>query len=271
MTAVRALALVLAGAAWLACGADDDGGAGGDGGQGGGDGAAGEDGAAIDAAGPRRIADSVLFVQRGATVTIRFSDQPDGPGSCLSEPVAGCEIQTCMTGSVAPPRPDAGLVSVTPAESAGQSYLPDDGGTYPSGPAVIWEDGEPVTIAAAGAEVPAFEVELTGPADVDSVVSPPYPGPTIPRDQALLVEWTGTESLVAIAIGCQAEEFIQVRCPFPDGTTGQVPVAALQRLPACSAQLHVFSEDRRVIEPGPEWPTRVAVRGAILSTTATLQ
>jgi hypothetical protein len=270
MTAVRVAALLMVGAAWLACGSDDDG-AGADGGPGAGDGAAGGDAPAIDAAGPRRVADSILFVQRGGSVTIRFSDQPDGPGSCLSEPVAGCEIQTCMTGAVVPPRPDAGLVSVTPAETSGQSYLPDDSGTYPGSPAVSWSDGEPLTIAAAGGEVPAFAVDLTGPGDVASVVSPAYPNPTVARDQALLVEWTGAESLVAIAIVCQAEETVQVRCPFPDGTTGQVPVAALQRLPACSAQLHVFTEDRRVVEPGPEWPIRVAARGAILSTTATVQ
>lgn len=264
------LVLLLAAALTVACGSDDDGGAGDAGPIA--DGAARGDGpAAVDAAGPRRIADSVVFIQRGASSTIRFSDDPEGPGSCFSEPVAGCELQTCMMGAAAAPHPDAGLVSVSPATSDGQSYLPDDTGVYPASPSVLWEDGEAVSIEAAGAEVPAFRVDLTGPGDVASVVSPPYPNPTIPRDQALLVEWTGSESFVAIAISCQTDSFVQLRCPFPDGTTGEVPVAALQRLPACTASLHVFTEDRRVIEPGPEWPIRLATRGAILSTQAAVQ
>lgn len=263
------LALLVAGTLAVACGSDDDGVAG-DGGQLG-DGAPRADGAAIDAAGARRIADSVVFIQRAGQATIRFSDDPEGPASCLSEPVAGCEVQTCMGGNAAVPRPDAGLVSVTPDSTPGQSYLPDGNGIYPSAPGASWEDGEAVTIAAAGAEVPAFQVDLTGPGDVESVVAPAYPNPVIARDQALLVEWTGTESFVAVALSCQADQFVQLRCPFPDGTTAEVPVAALQRLPACTGNMHVFTEDRRVIEPAPEWPLRVATRGRILSTQATIQ
>ena len=263
--------LALAGATCVACGGDDDGGPAGDGGQVGGDASPGTD-APIDAAGPRRIADSVIFVQRGISSTIRFSDDPEGAGSCLTEPVAGCEIQTCSTEMVPPPRPEAGPVSVTAARGDGESYLPDADGTYPATPAVSWEDGEEVTIEAEGGEVPAFRVDLAGPGDVTSVVTPLFPNPIVRRDQALLVEWTGAESFVAIAIRCPQGESVQVRCPFPDGTTGQVPVAALQRLPACAgASLSVFTEDRQVIEPGPEWPIRVGTRGAILTTTATVE
>ena len=260
-------ALLVAGALWVACG---DGSSAGDGGQVG-DGAAQAD-APIDAAGPRRVADSVVFVQRNTSPQIRFSDDPEGPASCLSEPVAGCEIQTCSTEVVPLPRPDAGRVTVTPAGGGEQSYLPDAMGEYPLGAAVAWEDGEEVAIEAEGAEVPAFRVDLTGPGDVTSVVAPAFPDPIIQRDQALLVEWTGTEAFVGVAIRCPVEEPVQVRCPLPDGTTGQVPVAALQRLPACAgATFSVFTEHRQVVEPGPGWAIRVATRGQISSTTATVQ
>ncbi len=236
-----------------------------------GDGGAEAD-APIDAAGPRRVADSVVFVQRDTSPQIRFSDDPDGPASCLSEPVAGCEIQTCSTEVVPLPRPDAGQVTVTPAGGGEQSYLPDAMGEYSPGAAVTWEDGDEVAIEAEGAEVPAFRVDLTGPGDVTSVVAPAFPGPVIQRDQALLVEWTGAESFVGVAIRCPVEESVQVRCPLPDGTTGQVPVAALQRLPACAgATFTVFTEHRQVVEPGPDFAIRVATRGAIVSTTATVE
>lgn len=264
-----ALLLTLAGALCAACG-DDDGGAVGDGGQVGDSGA--EADAPIDAAGPRRVADSVVFVQRANSPQIRFSDDPEGPASCLSEPVAGCEIQTCSTEAVPLPRPDAGQVTVTPAGGGQETYLPDAMGEYPAGAAVTWEDGEEVAIAAEGAEVPAFQVDLTGPGDVTSVLAPGFPGPIIRRDQALLVEWTGAESFVGVAIRCPVSEPVQVRCPLPDGTTGQVPVAALQRLPACGgASFSVFTEHRQVVEPGPGWAIRVATRGAIVSTTATVE
>jgi hypothetical protein len=268
--AIRIIVLALAGAIGVGCGGDDDGGAAGDGGQVD-DGSPGAD-APIDAAGPRRIADSVIFVQRGTSSTIRFSDDPEGAGSCLAEPVAGCEIQTCSPELPVPPRPDAGAVSITPAGGGEQTYLPDAEGTYPTAPAVTWEAGEEVTVAAEGGDVPAFSLDAIGPGDVTSVVAPVFSNPTIPRDKALLVEWTGAESFVAIAIRCPTGDPVQVRCPFPDGTTGQVPVVALRRLPACAgASLNVFTEDRHVIEPGPEWPIRVGLRGAILTTTATIQ
>ena len=268
MTRARVLALVAG--MGLACGGDDDGGAG-DGGQVDGDGAPVAD-APIDAAGPRRVGDSIVFVQRATSTQIRFSDDPEGPGSCLSEPVAGCEIQTCSTEVVPLPRPDAGQVSVTPAGGGGETYLPNAMGEYGVLGAVSWEDGDEVTIEAEGGEAPAFRVDLTGPGDVTSVVAPVFPNPIVRRDQALLIEWTGTASFVGVAIRCPADEPVQVRCPLPDGTTGQVPVAALQRLPACAgATFTVFTEDRRVVEPGPDWAIRVATRGAIVSTTATVE
>ena len=95
MDLVRGILLALAATTCVACGGDDDGAAG-DGGQMDGGGTPGAD-APLDAAGPRRIADSIIFIQRGLQAQIRFSDDPEGPGSCMSEPVAGCEVQTCST------------------------------------------------------------------------------------------------------------------------------------------------------------------------------
>jgi hypothetical protein len=267
MHVVGTIAVVLAGMFCAACGGDDDAPVG--------DGGPGSDAAdvpGIDAAGPRRMADSVVFIPRAQSVQIRFSDDREGPASCLAEPVAGCEIQTCSTELITGSRPDAGLVSVTPAVAVGQSYAPDASGTYPTGPGVTWEDGEEVAVDAAGGAIAAFAVSATGPGDVTSVVAPVFPAPVIRRDEALLVEWTGTESFVAIAIRCAEGEPVQVRCPLPEGTTGQVPVAALQRLPACAnATLNVFTEDRHVVEAEPAGPIRIVLRGLIHTTTATVE
>ena len=268
MDVVRGIAVVLSGVVCAACGGDDDGGPGGDGGPGSGDAEV-----TADAAGPRRMADSVVFLGNGAQVLIRFSDDREGPASCLSEPVAGCEVQTCSNELITTARPDAGLVSVTPAVTVGQTYAPDASGTYPTGPLATWEADEEVTVEAAGGAISAFSIDATGPGNVTSVVAPVFPGPVIQRDQALLVEWTGAESFVAIAIRCaEVVEPVQVRCPLPEGTTGEMPVAALQRLPACaSATLNVFTEDRHVVDEGPEGPIRIGLRGLIHTTTATVQ
>jgi len=263
---VRGIAIVLTGMFCAACGSDDDAPVG-DGGPGSADAEV-----ADDAAGPRRMADSVVFIENSAQVTIRFSQDREGPASCLSEPVAGCEVQTCSNELITTPRPDAGQVSVTPAASAAQSWVPDASGTYPTQPFVTWTEGEEVAVEAAGGEIAAFSIDATGPGNVISVVAPVFPGPVIRRDQSLLVEWTGAESFVAIAIRCPDGEPVQVRCPLPDGTTGEVPVAALQRLPACaSATLNVFTEDRQVIDEGPEGPIRIGLRGLIHTTTATIE
>lgn len=221
------------------------------------------------AVGPHRIADSAVLIGRDVDSQIRFSADTDGPGSCLSEEVAGCEMQTCIGGEHPLPRPDAGVVSVLPTRGTPTSYPPDADGLYPSLPAASWDDGDDVTIAAAGGEVPAFSEVLTGPADVESVVTS-YPDP-IPRDQPLAVEWTGADSLVAIAIVCPMPPRVQLRCPFPDGLRGEVPVAAMERLPACEGTVNLFSEDRRVIEPGPDWLVRVALRGLVDTTPATIE
>jgi hypothetical protein len=221
------------------------------------------------AAGPHRIADSAVLIGRTVDSQIRFSADPDGPGSCLSEEVAGCEIQTCIGGDHPLPRPDAGEVSVSSTSGEPTSYSPDADGLYPSLPAASWDDGEDVTIAAAGGEVPAFSEVLTGPADVESIAGD-YPDP-IPRDQPLAVAWAGADSLVAIAIVCPVSPRVQLRCPFPDGLSGEVPVAALERLPACEGSVNVLTEDRRVVEPGPDWLVRVAVRGLTYTTPATIE
>jgi hypothetical protein len=223
-----------------------------------------------DAALPRRLADSVIFLS-SLGANIRFSADTEGPGSCLSEYVEGCEIQTCLDGGGSLPLPHAGLITTTSAAGV-IMFEPDEDGLY-SSESVLWSDGEEVTITAAGDQVPAFEEVLVGPGNIATVVAPPFGGGlVISRAEPLEVEWTGAEEFGGIAIRCDQAGSIQVRCPFDSGTSGVVPVAALERLPACvSANVTVFTENRRLVEPAPEWLIRVALRGGLHPTTATIE
>ena len=240
----------------------------GDGGSPSDDGSA-HDASAADAGGPIRLTDSKIFPQRASSTTITFSLAADGPGSCLSEQVAGCEVQDCvaLTGGV---RASAGTVTLT--TPLGEAvHVPGGDGAYPTTPAIDWEPGDTITLTVAGGDdVVAFEVSVPGPGTVTAVNAPALPeGVLVSRDEPLVFEWEGADTAVAAVVSCSLPEGIQqVRCRFPDGVLGgAMPAEALGRLPACDGNVYLLTEERVLTGP-PDLAVRFGPRGPIHSGTA---
>jgi hypothetical protein len=260
----------LALAAAVACGSGG-GGAGDDAGSGD-DGASAGDAGSPDAAGPVRLARAFVFAHRAQYTSVAFGTDTEGPGSCVVESVAGCELQTCVIGTPAPPAPTAGAVTIT-SPDGDFLYTPDDQGAYPTAPAVTWNPGDTVSVAATGDSIAAFTASVTGPASITSVSAPEFNGGVVvPRDQPLAFAWDGADAGVNAVVRCEAETLYQLRCVFPAGVmSSAVPAEALGRLPACpAAGLFLLTEDRTVVSAG-DLTIRFAARGPMFSGNATLE
>ncbi|HUS67918.1 MAG TPA: hypothetical protein VMZ28_25455 [Kofleriaceae bacterium] len=251
-------------------------GSGGGGGKDEGDGGSPTDAASVtpDGApiGPVRLTDSKIFPQRASSTQITFGLDADGPGTCLSEYVAGCEVQDCeaATGIL---HVSAGTVTLT--TPLGEAvHEPADDGLYPTAPAIDWEPGDTITLAVAGsADIAPFEAEVPGPGTITTVSAPDLAaGVTVPRDEPLAFAWEGADTAVTAAVSCPLPEGIQqVRCRFPDGVLGgTMPAAALGRLPACDGNIYLLTEERILTGP-PDLAVRFGPRGLIHSGTASVE
>ncbi len=222
-------------------------------------------------AGPVRLTDSKIFAQRAQSTQISFGLDAEGPGSCLSEIVAGCEVQTCEEGAGAV-RASGGTVTLT--SPLGEAvHMPDEGAIYPTTPAIDWEPGDAITLDVAGSEeIAAFDGMVSAPGSVTSVSAPALGEPlTVRRDEPLAFAWEGADAAVTGVVNCIPQQISQVRCRFPDGVMSAViPAEALGRLPACAGNVYLLTEQRILTGP-PGLIVRFAARGTIHSGAATIE
>ena len=245
-----------------------------------------EDAAQPDAgaAAPVRAGNSFLTLHDGdgyATMRAQFWAAASGPGSCSFEEVAGCRLSICEQVPDGP-RPHAGDIAVSSPVSEGV-LVPGENGGYPLVEdigAVTWSPGDEIEVAAAGGEVPAFQVTLIGPPSIDDVLSPDLDGDVavipVPRDQPFLFEWAGADEAVVALATCQANETtrFQARCELsPGANAGVIPPEALARLPAgCTGDLWLTTEAQRLVElDDGGWLVRVHARGPLFGSDATFE
>lgn len=229
-----------------------------------------QDAGAADAGGPVRITDSKIFPQRASSTTITFGLDADGPGSCLSEIVSGCEVQDCEAATDVV-HVSAGTVTIT-TPLGDTAYAPDEAGVYAAQPGIDWEPGDEITLSVAGsADVAAFEVTVTGPGAVTAVTAPPMDQPAlVHRGEPLTFEWEGADAAVAGVVSCTTVDGIQqVRCRFPSGVQGAtMPADALARMRPCdNASVYVLTEERVLTGP-PGLAVRFGPRGPIFTNNA---
>ena len=224
--------------------------------------------------GPVRLTDSKIFPQRNSSTAITFGIDTEGPGTCLSEVVAGCEVQDCedATGAV---HVSAGTVTLT--TPLGEAvHTPDVDNAYPVTPAIDWEPGDTITLTVAGAgDIPAFEASVPGPGAITSMSAPSADEPTVvTRGEPLAFAWEGADAAVTAVVSCNvaAGGIQQVRCRFPGGVqASQMPAEALERLPACdTANVYLLTEERVITGP-PGLAVRFGPRGPIFGNPATVE
>lgn len=191
--------------------------------------------------------------------------------SCLELiPVGTCEKYAC-TGSNA--TASAGVITIK-SSSGNISLSPDVNGDYgqqPSG-ASLWQPGEIVTIHAAGAEVPAFQLMIPGPA-VPTITSPGPTGLTIDRSTGLNIQWSGPSSAqIYVFLGSSGASPAAIECVF-DGAAGMgfIPPNVLTDFQAQeSASLAIASLSQSTIVAG-DWSVTGKLEAVAYDSTCTFQ
>lgn len=235
--------LVLALVFVVACGSDGGGGGGGDGGGGGGSDGGGSGGSG-DAAMPTR-AGALLFQSYDAMNTPSTSTRggvaaaelyASGAPCSTMQTIGPCVLLDC-TGA-APALVSAGTITFAGAAEP-VTLTPDAGNAYTrfmTSAAPLFAGGDSITVAASGADVPAFSTSLVMPGKT-TITSPAKPTPQSPqlninRTLDLTLQWTGS-SVGKVQIGLNDLARHTLLCGFDASAgMGTIPSAALMTLPA---------------------------------------
>lgn len=172
----------------------------------------------------------------GGRVDIAFST---GHTSCRSLGSSGpCEELDCSAAVTAGSH-SAGTITVTGA-TVPVSIPPGTNGVYPGYQATqaLFNGGETLTVAASGAEVPAFMKSVTAPGKA-TITSPAKPASGSPylmvnRAAGFSLTWTGGGSgKLMVSLFGGTNQTTRVTCKFDASAgTGMIPAAALMTLPA---------------------------------------
>lgn len=192
---------------------------------------------------------------------------PDGPCT-VSHPTSACEFLSCASTTSTPA--DSGDITVSGVAGAGILLFPNVEHIYNISrqDSALWSGGEPITITSLGnsadGQVPAFSTVLSAPGEVH-VTAPifaPLSALSIPRDEDLLVTWTGAsagELVVELSVVDSGIQTLNCRFPVLAGSA-TIPAEALASLPATTnATFQVRTEDSDLVIAG-DWEIKVLTR-----------
>jgi hypothetical protein len=221
------------------------------------------------------VGDGYIFVQQSASahqLLANFDVWTPSP-LCTFRDAGPCRIDRCSDPTV---HASAGQIGVS-VGSVTRTATPnlDAGANQGSWTGQLWQPGETVRIFAAGAEVPAFEESVQGPAPFTLIE--PAPGGTVGvlRAQPLRVRWSGGDfgtAVVAFAGRTTSGQSLQAKCSF-NAALGEssVPPEALVDLDAAQrVTLVSFAEGYKTFN-GSGWLLRVGARTQSVAATVVLQ
>jgi hypothetical protein len=176
-----------------------------------------------------------------------FTDYSGGGSRWQRSTIGPCELNVSGTGGV---EADAG--KLTFSGGAMPETLDHSPGGYNTLNLnqTLWPAGSTVSVAAAGATVPAWSAVVTMP-EAALPTGPDLAGtPSWPRTSDFTVTWQGGTKLVTISLSNSGGS---LRCDFPaTAKSGTVPAEALGRLAAGRTTVIALSTDRQVVSAG-EW------------------
>lgn len=180
--------------------------------------------------------------------------------SCTTKTSGGCTLSICQVPEPAkPPYASAGTLTLTGGArtltltpNADKSYT-----TLVDNTQTLWNGGEPLTLTASGADVPAFTTQLTAPTPV--VITSPLPpgagGPiSISRASDLQMTWTGGNGKVrggiSVSYASSTASLICVAAASAGSYT--LPAAMIAQLPASpmSGILFAYSDAQSQVVSG---------------------
>lgn len=212
---------------------------------------------------------------RGGTASASFYT---GAGICsVRETVGPCDVSHCMPGPPAG-QTSAGAITITGAQQP-ITLTPMSDKSYAqfTTAASLFAGGESITFSAAGADVPAFSHTLTTPSKT-TVTSPVEPATQlmVPRGAEYSVRWSGGRAGVVQVLLFASNPDIRLLCRFSaSGGTGNVPVAALMKLPVGDGGFAISAVNREAKVAGEYqveveayynavWPDNSTVSGPAL-------
>jgi hypothetical protein len=178
---------------------------------------------------------------------------------CRIDPVGGpCARVTCTPTTMH----DSGTITVVGGTSkVALTYSTPSGYSDFSSTTRVWPPGTQLSIAAAGAEVPAWSASLTMPNTV-TIAFPDLTGsPTFPRSSDLPFKWQGGSSLISISL-VRTGFVISCQLPAANGF-GAIPSSVLQQLPAGAWTLSADAIDRSLAPDGIWTINVVAINQAV--------
>lgn len=224
-------------------------------------------GAAGDGSGRVGVYDIEAGTVHGATVSAGFWH---GFADCIITTDGSCEIFECT--SFATTFASAGTVHITGGDrnvdlspNANNVYL----GDYAQ--LSVFSTGQTLTIAADGAEVPAFSDSLVAPALI-TLTAPTLAGTsvTIPTTTPWSLSWTGGSTgdvVVSLSSGLSGV-YVAVQCAWPSSMgAATVPVSTLSYLQGGMGYYNIDSVVTATINPGG-WDIGLSLRSAAISSTA---
>lgn len=207
------------------------------------------------------IPNGVLAQQHAITAT--FIDAPSD-SLCTVKESGPCRFIDCPAARASLRGKDAGNLTVTNTASKATTPLFFSVSKYEGSGSVtndpLFAAGDGMSVKAAGATVPAFDLSVQAPSPVQ-VASPTDTMLTIKRSQDFTVSWTGQSSgkFVFQIVGVSPAN-PNLECRFDSkALTGTIPSAALQLLPAGTYNADAFTRNRLVEEAG-NWSVSLDAR-----------
>lgn len=193
---------------------------------------------------------------RQTVMASRF--QTAAGATCMDLTMGSCVATTTMPSGNPPALVGAGDVTVSGGATT-LTQMPQSsasGTTYANVTSMqsLWQGGEPIMIAAAGGDVPAFATTLSAPAQttLTAPAAPASGAPTVSRQADLPLAWMGdgygTVDVELIGPGAQT---VDIHCRYaPSAHAGVVPAALLAMLPATTGTLTVTSNSAATVGAG---------------------
>lgn len=186
---------------------------------------------------------------------------------CTEQAFGACAVRTCP--ATPPAGASAGTITVTGA-AAPVSLVPQGTNYATLGTPDLYQGGEMLTYAAAGADVPAFtgdlvvtsQAQLTAPE-----ITPTSADVVVDRTKDLAVTWTGGSGEITVAISANADPMHVVSCRFPASSgADSVPAAALAMLSTGAAVMSFIPTSRKLVVAGDYGVELVAFLNPIVGT-----
>ena len=207
----------------------------------------------------------------GAFVDVDF-EQVTGGACRHRRAIDGpCRVTACASARTLSPV-SAGKITLAGGAPRLLSLDPGVKNRYPSftDSAPHWADGDPVSVEAVGATVPAFRINLVFPPPItvtDPVAPPGGEKATINHAGGFTARWTGDRGTVRVRITSTSGTHVAIDCRYDArALTGTVPPTALSDLSFADtgAQVHVDVESVAIADAVADLPDEYSLEVAAI-------